>query len=504
MKKLIPLGLIILILVSGKSQQPGNPEEAKNYNSTGYELMLAGKYSEAINEFSNAIILDSANSNYYHNRAFCYNEIDSTNLAIADYLKAIKLNPDNYELYYLLGNIYQTHNEIEVATLYYSKALSKIKSKSNPDTYIILFNRGNCYLKENNIDLALSDYNFSLKLNPNFIATYANRGISKIKMSDTIGACYDWFIAMENKMVEVLEYYNRFCSRYDFLDSVSPSMKPILDPAFETLEISQIDKSLSADIERMPEYPGGDEARLKFLRDSLVYPIDARLKGIQGRVYVTFVIERDGSISEVKVLKGIGYGCDEEAIRVVKSMPNWIPGIEEGKPVRVQFNMPLLFKLNNNGVPDYNFSKGVKLMKAESYEKAITKFSQSIKTKGSYYKKSFANRGVCKFYTKDYEGSFNDLQHAISLGVELINEEVVKLYFLIAKEYMKNNLYSRAMELYNEAVKLTPDDPEIYYNRGVAFSYSGDVESACNDWKKSAKLGFQTAGQLYDEHCGKK
>lgn len=278
-------------------------------------------------------------------------------------------------------------------------------------------------------------------------------------------------------------------------------MEPIFDPAFEALEISQIDKNVSAHIERMPEFPGGDEARLKFLRDSLKYPIDARLKGIQGRVYVTFVIERDGSISEVKLLKGIGYGCDEEAIRVVKSMPNWIPGIQDGKPVRVQFNMPLLFKLNNTGVPDYNFSKGVKLMKAESYEKAITKFSKSIKTKGSFYKESYANRGVCKFYTGDYEGSFNDLQHAIRIGVELLNEEVVKLYFLIAKEYMKNNLYSRAIELYNEAVKLTPDDPDIYYNRGVAFSYSGDAESACNDWKMAKNLGLESASSILNEKC---
>ena len=71
----------------------------------------------------------------------------------------------------------------------------------------------------------------------------------------------------------------------------------------------------------------------------------ARESGIQGVVYVTFVVEPDGSISNVRVIRGIGGGCDEEAIRVVKMMPKWIPGNQRGKPVRVQFNMPIKFTL---------------------------------------------------------------------------------------------------------------------------------------------------------------
>ena len=72
----------------------------------------------------------------------------------------------------------------------------------------------------------------------------------------------------------------------------------------------------------------------------------ARESGIQGRVFVTFVVERDGSVTDVRVLRGIGGGCDEEAIRVIKNMPKWNPGKQRGKSVRVQFNMPILFKLN--------------------------------------------------------------------------------------------------------------------------------------------------------------
>ncbi len=98
-------------------------------------------------------------------------------------------------------------------------------------------------------------------------------------------------------------------------------------------------------VESMPEFPGGEEARIQFLRDNIKYPQMARESGIQGTVYVTFVVETDGRVTGVRVLRGIGGGCDEEAVRVVKAMPRWIPGKQRGKPVRVQFNMPIKFTL---------------------------------------------------------------------------------------------------------------------------------------------------------------
>jgi len=99
-------------------------------------------------------------------------------------------------------------------------------------------------------------------------------------------------------------------------------------------------------VESMPDFPGGDEARIRYLNENIKYPQMARESGIQGRVFVTFVVEKDGSVTDVRVLRGIGGGCDEEAIRVIKNMPKWDPGKQRGKPVRVQFNMPILFKLN--------------------------------------------------------------------------------------------------------------------------------------------------------------
>jgi TonB family protein len=98
-------------------------------------------------------------------------------------------------------------------------------------------------------------------------------------------------------------------------------------------------------VEQMPGFPGGDEARMKYLMENINYPEEARKKGIQGTVYAQFIVEKDGKIGEVRVLRGIGGGCDEEAVRVIKNMPDWIPGRQRGENVSVQFNMPIRFTL---------------------------------------------------------------------------------------------------------------------------------------------------------------
>ncbi len=99
-------------------------------------------------------------------------------------------------------------------------------------------------------------------------------------------------------------------------------------------------------VEELPEFPGGTSAMMDFLQTNLRYPEAAKDAGIQGTVFVSFVVEPDGSISNIQVLRGIGGGCDEEAVRVVGMMPKWEPGYQRGEAVRVQFNMPVRFVLN--------------------------------------------------------------------------------------------------------------------------------------------------------------
>lgn len=101
---------------------------------------------------------------------------------------------------------------------------------------------------------------------------------------------------------------------------------------------------LATVIDVFPRYPGGEDARLLYLKRNTRYPEEAMKAGIQGVVVVLFVVERDGSLSNISIERGIGGGCDEEAIRVVKNMARWEPGKRQGKPVRVILRMPVVFR----------------------------------------------------------------------------------------------------------------------------------------------------------------
>jgi periplasmic protein TonB len=99
-------------------------------------------------------------------------------------------------------------------------------------------------------------------------------------------------------------------------------------------------------VEQQPEFEGGYEAMMNFIKKNMRYPASARRMGIDGTVYVSFVVGKNGAIDDVKVLRGISADCDKEAVRVVQAMPPWKPGKQNGKPVFVRFNLPIKFKLN--------------------------------------------------------------------------------------------------------------------------------------------------------------
>jgi TonB family protein len=118
----------------------------------------------------------------------------------------------------------------------------------------------------------------------------------------------------------------------------------------DTFPKDNINKVIFTTTEQMPEFVGGLAELYKWLGRNIKYPLEAKNNKIEGRVYVKFVVEATGEIGEVNVLKGIGFGCDEEAARVVKNMPKWKPATQNGYPVAIYYNMPIVFKWHKNVV----------------------------------------------------------------------------------------------------------------------------------------------------------
>lgn len=107
------------------------------------------------------------------------------------------------------------------------------------------------------------------------------------------------------------------------------------------------DNQVFTAVEIQPEYPGGEAALGKFLQKNIRYPSVAKENNVQGKVYIQFVVERDGSLTDIKVLREPGSGTGDEAVRVLKISPHWKPGVQNGKPVRVQFTLPVNFSLGD-------------------------------------------------------------------------------------------------------------------------------------------------------------
>ena len=119
-----------------------------------------------------------------------------------------------------------------------------------------------------------------------------------------------------------------------------------------TTSFAQRSKSKKSDapltiVEQMPEFKGGEEARQNFIRKNIVYPQSEKEAGITGTCFITFVVEKNGKITGAKILRGVpnGPGCDKEALRVINKMPKWNPGKQNGKKVRVQYNLPIKYVL---------------------------------------------------------------------------------------------------------------------------------------------------------------
>jgi len=159
-----------------------------------------------------------------------------------------------------------------------------------------------------------------------------------------IGKYPDW---MEGSNIEFIHCRDMMIAREEFLREEEKVEIMICPAPVEVVEEEEEEEAIYIVVENMPEFPGGHQAMMKFLAENIQYPVIAMENGIQGRVICQFVVEKDGSISNIKVVRSSGdASLDYEAVRVIGTMPKWKPGtIQRGKPVRVTFTLPVSFRL---------------------------------------------------------------------------------------------------------------------------------------------------------------
>lgn len=278
------------------------------------------------------------NSGYYESRNNHYGK------ALGNFTKAISFNPELSDAYFERGVICQKYEQYDAAKADFEKVVEL--EKENPSNSLLIF----AYLNLGETEKAEQTLNEILSKNPKEISSLYN------------GACLYSRLGDENKAVEFLEkaFKNGFLnmnqlktdSDFDPIRENETYKKLVAhyDSIFvETNRLPETiysyDHTKDPNVDEMPQFPGGESELLKYVAMSVNYPSKAREKGISGRVFVQFVVEPDGSISNIQILRGIGSICDQEAYRVVKSMPKWKPGEKDGKKVRVRYVLPINFKL---------------------------------------------------------------------------------------------------------------------------------------------------------------
>jgi TonB family protein len=178
---------------------------------------------------------------------------------------------------------------------------------------------------------ALTNFSKVIAINEEDDDAHFNRGACYMKLGDTANACRDWNFPSLRCQISAVNLLNKYCGENISLDKM-PTIK-------------EAEQTIYTIVEEMPSFPNGEKAMLDFIAENVKYPDHARKKNITGRVYISFIVDKDGYVREPRILRGIGDGCDEEAIRVVQMMPQWNPGYLNGRPVNVQFNLPILFTL---------------------------------------------------------------------------------------------------------------------------------------------------------------
>lgn len=347
-----------------------DPKLGNAYFLRGMAKVQLDKHAEAIADFTTAISLNKNNHETYFNRALSKMSLSDFSGAVEDFTVVLNQNPLDTNAYQERAFCKRTLANYAGAREDYTKIIGL-----NPKQFDAYINRALVNEKLKDYSALVTDYSKLIELNPADTETYCKRGKAKYGLSDFNGAIVDYSKAIEidstcseafllrGKAKFAQADYTATLKDWDKASSLGlPDAKKILDRYKEIVELSkkqelekerqaQIASSVNQDsiyklVGVMPEFPGGEDALMVYVNRSISYPAAALSAGIEGKVFASFVVNKNGKISDVKIIRGLQRDCDKEVIRIIKLMPNWIPGELKGIPVNVRVSIPIVFRLN--------------------------------------------------------------------------------------------------------------------------------------------------------------
>ena len=169
-------------------------------------------------------------------------------------------------------------------------------------------------------------------------------------------------------------------------------------------------------VEVMPEYPGGMDSLIAFLSRNIQYPSEAKSEGVEGKVLVSFIIDKTGNVNKVRALNAVGYGCDEEAVRVISMMPEWKPGKNDGKNVNVEYKIPISFNLGQKVESEKVFQEVDQMPEFPGGTAALIKYLGSEITYPDQAKKDSIQGKVFVTFVIEKNGAVNDVKILRGIG----------------------------------------------------------------------------------------
>ena len=307
-------------------------------------LEEAGYLAEAMTEYSKVLIINPDNVWAYWGRGVVYDLLGNIEMALKDYSKALNYEKERAELYVSRGKALLAMGEQLISKADFEKALQLDSTSSTAAFALTLLGESEKGIKL--MEKLVSEDITSIENQYNLACIYAlanqqKQAIEALSRAVGFGYSNEVHIAHDRDLENIRQEqgYLDIMHNLNRINASKPKEELIL-----TIEEAEEDGEILPLVDKMPEFPGGQHALFKYLGENIIYPEIAL--GIEGRVICQFIVNKNGHITEVEVVRSSGdQRLDQEALRVIKQMPQWIPGEKDGEKVRVQYTLPINFRL---------------------------------------------------------------------------------------------------------------------------------------------------------------